>query len=470
VALKVLTLATAAERFENEARALMSLRSPHVPRVIEVGRSAEGWPFIVTELLEGRTLAEALDELEPRALLDVLRQVALALEEAHARGIVHRDLKPANVFLETVGRRIHAWVLDFGVARFIGPGPDLRVPPKPQSAPTAGPIGTPAFMAPEVCRGEPATEKADIFALGIIAYYGIAGRAPYDYPSPEPGPILLTHVTTPPRVLDLDRRGELVPPALRAVVTALLEPAPEARPSASELTEVLEGFRLPQGPGSADLPEPTEPLTGAAPSWNTLALGAVTAVLVAAGVVGAVHLGSLLGEGGSPFRREVSGETRARVASGEDARVPGGGSESGSEPAEPAEGARGASGREDSPQPRAPARTAGDPRPKSGSEDASSSGPVVFRGFRDILGDRSASEVAELIAPIRRAMRACAARHLAAGREVTVRIRRGASRWTARVSGEAPAPLERCLEAVRGSPSAERRGMVYLEVRLRGRR
>jgi len=136
-------------RFEREARAAASLRSPHVVRVFDVDASPEGLTYIVMELLEGRDLAdESLSTKIPLPqLIDWIVQTCAGLQEAHDNGIVHRDLKPANVFLSKIesGDRI-AKVLDFGISKVDATSTSLL------TGRAAGALGTPTYMAPEQIR------------------------------------------------------------------------------------------------------------------------------------------------------------------------------------------------------------------------------------------------------------------------------------------------------------------------------
>ena len=156
-------------RFARELRASRSLDSPYIVRVLD-GDAGAALPFLAMERLRGHTLAE-LFRREPRltgaALLALCRQVGTAIDAAAASGIVHRDLKPQNLFRCDDG----SWrVLDFGVALLVG-------------EPGAGEplvVGTPHYMAPEQARGAPADTRADLHALGAIAYRCATGRHPFD--------------------------------------------------------------------------------------------------------------------------------------------------------------------------------------------------------------------------------------------------------------------------------------------------
>jgi serine/threonine protein kinase len=159
-------------RFLREAAVAARLRSPHVAAVREVGTTAGEIPFIAMERLRGHDLAGQLRRvrrLAPPDVIALVRQVAAALNEAHAAGIVHRDLKPSNLFL--ADGATPTWkVLDFGVSKVAGHGGTL----------TAGRVvGTPGYMAPEQARGEDVDRRADTFSLAAIAYRCLTGHPPF---------------------------------------------------------------------------------------------------------------------------------------------------------------------------------------------------------------------------------------------------------------------------------------------------
>jgi serine/threonine protein kinase len=178
VALKVLTQHTgaSAERFKREARAASSIQSDHIVRVTDADIAPElgGAPFFVMEMLEGGDLERIAGD-RPASSVDVvgwLRQVARALDKAHAKGIVHRDLKPANLFLtKREDGSALVKVLDFGIA---------KVAAETTITHSDTLLGTPGFMAPEQAdssKGTPISFLADLYALGLIAFRLLTGRS-----------------------------------------------------------------------------------------------------------------------------------------------------------------------------------------------------------------------------------------------------------------------------------------------------
>jgi serine/threonine-protein kinase len=200
------------ERLLQEAEAAARLSHPNIVTLHDVGRCEQG-PYLVLELLRGRTLAERLAD-GPMAVAEALRiasEIAKGLAHAHERGVVHRDLTPGNVFLCGDGQ---VKLLDLGLAHAFG------------RRKLEG--GTPAYMAPEQERGAPEDERTDVYALGAILHHLLAGEPPFA-PGARRGP--------PPR---LEVPGA---PALGELVARCLAPDPVERPrDAGEVRAALEGL------------------------------------------------------------------------------------------------------------------------------------------------------------------------------------------------------------------------------------
>ncbi len=173
-------------RFEREARAAASIRHPNVVDVTDFGKSPDGVFFLVMEYVEGETLYHLLRRegtVNPQRAANIMRQVVAGVEAAHDEGILHRDLKPANIFLMQQRRKTtvedgFVKVGDFGLAKIVNADrSDLTSGSGPASR---GIIGTPEYMAPEQMQpGVQLDARADIYALGTIAYHMLGGRPPF---------------------------------------------------------------------------------------------------------------------------------------------------------------------------------------------------------------------------------------------------------------------------------------------------
>jgi len=264
------------ERFRREAEAAGRLRHPNVVDVTDFGFAAidDGQvAYLVMEYLDGCTLADILAEetrLPVSWTVDILEQVASALDEAHRQGIVHRDLKPENVWLEPNRRGGYTVkVLDFGLVKLgqltdpsaessgqpaaavePGEGETVFVPAAAADAATisgdaltqfGSVTGTPAYMSPEQCRGDEVDGRSDIYSLGIVAYRLLAGEVPF---TGDAAAVMRHHLTEPPPALRT--RARPVPRGIARVVMSALAKDPAARPSraggfASALRAAAEG-------------------------------------------------------------------------------------------------------------------------------------------------------------------------------------------------------------------------------------
>jgi predicted Ser/Thr protein kinase len=211
------------ERFLREARTAAKLSHPDIVPIYRADEM-EGVVFIVMAYIDGTSLAERLAAqaaLPPREITPILRDVALALDYAHARGVVHRDVKPENILVErSTGR---AWVTDFGIARV--------AEAKPLTA-TGQVLGTVHYMSPEQISGEHVDGRSDLYSLGVVGFRALTGRLPFD--NEAASAVLVAHVVKPaPKVRDI---APGVPAALAAVIDACLAKDPAAR---SETGRVL---------------------------------------------------------------------------------------------------------------------------------------------------------------------------------------------------------------------------------------
>lgn len=196
-----------------EAKLASEITHPNIVSVVDFGEDPHVGAFMVMELLEGQTLAQMGGRLSVRRACDVLAQVADAVDLIHRRGIVHGDIKAENIMLveEAAGtrRRRVARLLDFGLAQHIA----AEVPAHSDSV-----AGTPHYMAPERAMGGPASVATDVYALGVLGYFLLAGDVPFLGSQLE---ILEAHLhAKPPPIGPL--RGEPVDPALEALILRAL--------------------------------------------------------------------------------------------------------------------------------------------------------------------------------------------------------------------------------------------------------
>ena len=231
LALKVLSAELAGndqfrERFVRESRAAASLDHPHVIPIFDADE-ADGIPYIAMRYVDGSDLRSVMEEkgaIDPGRTLDILGQVAEALDWAHARGLVHRDVKPANILLErTPQRREHAYLSDFGVAKqALGRGLTT----------TGEFVGTIEYVAPEQISGKAIDGRADVYALGCILFECLAGAPAFDRDSTVG--LMYAHLEEPPPAIS-EKRAEL-PPALDEVIQRALAKSPDDRyPTAGAL-------------------------------------------------------------------------------------------------------------------------------------------------------------------------------------------------------------------------------------------
>src|SRR5271169_6703699 len=246
VAIKVLPESFARDpdrlrRFEQEARAAGQLNRPNIVIVHDFGMH-DGAPYVVQELLEGKTLREKMKDgaISPRRAAEYGIQIANGLAAAHEKGIIHRDLKPENIFVTKDGR---VKILDFGLAKLTQ---QEEAPPDVTSAPTRAALtepgmvmGTVGYMSPEQVRGKPADARSDIFAFGTILYEMLSGQRAF---LRESGPESLTAILKedPP---EFSGPAHNFPPGLERITRKCLEKSPEQRfQSASDLAFAIEAF------------------------------------------------------------------------------------------------------------------------------------------------------------------------------------------------------------------------------------
>ncbi|MBI4750211.1 MAG: protein kinase [Acidobacteria bacterium] len=222
-------------RFRQEGASTCRIKHPNAVTVYDFGMSSSGFAYLVMELLEGHSLVQELNlkgPLTPLRAAEILIPVCDVLAEAHAEGVIHRDIKPDNIFLHQTKRGEVVKVVDFGIAKLI----DHTTTSGRQGTPTAGLIGTPAYMAPERLRNRPYDGKADVYSLGITLFQMLTGRLPFEATeSGDLAAVILMQVTEePPWLRDLN---PAIPETVEAVVLKALHKNPATRPTPAELAQ-----------------------------------------------------------------------------------------------------------------------------------------------------------------------------------------------------------------------------------------
>ena len=223
------------QRFNREAKLASTLTDPHIVRVLDYGADRD-IHYLIMEYIEGKDLRETLEEQGPfswREALEIVDQLATALEHAHLYGVVHRDIKPQNMMLNDSGV---LKVLDFGIA---------RIPSLP-SLTQSGFVGSPYYVSPEQAMGEEIDTRSDIYSSGIVLYELLSGRIPFDAKSPWS--IINQHLTSEPPPLNL--ANDEIPKEVEHLVSRMVAKRPEDRfpnPSALRraLSAVLAGESIP---------------------------------------------------------------------------------------------------------------------------------------------------------------------------------------------------------------------------------
>jgi serine/threonine-protein kinase len=232
VAIKVLHQDAAAmgewrKRFEREARALSALAHPNIVSVTDSGID-RGVPFLVMELLQGKTLAELIKEgpLPLWRALDIGRQLLRGLAFAHSKAIVHRDLKPANVFLQVLPDQAdHVRLLDFGMAKFLDGSSARNVG---ETLTRVGAVfGTPAYMSPEQAKGGTADKRTDVYAAGALLFELLGGRRPFPQDTYEG--VVMAHLTQPVPSLAKLRPELTVAPSFQPLLERAMAKKPASR-------------------------------------------------------------------------------------------------------------------------------------------------------------------------------------------------------------------------------------------------
>lgn len=264
VAIKVLDAAATAEpdlveRFNREACAVSRVHHPNIVSIFDFGRTDDGLLFLAMEYIHGVTLTELVACSTPLPLaqaIDLIGQVAMALEAIHAAGLVHADLKSDNLLVQPLPRGQLVKVVDFGIARWLEPAGDDGGDSAPaevaagdgdEAAIAPHVRGTPGYIAPEVIRGRAPTQTADVYAAGVVLHLLLTGELPFV--GRHPGETLRRQLVAPVLPPSLARPD--VPETLDDLVLRATARDPGARyADATELRCAIEAAAVELSPGA----------------------------------------------------------------------------------------------------------------------------------------------------------------------------------------------------------------------------
>ncbi|HVS71514.1 MAG TPA: serine/threonine-protein kinase, partial [Phycisphaerae bacterium] len=281
------------EQFLREARAAAALEHPHIVHVYETGEAA-GYYYIAMELVEGGSLAALVKACGP---LDVARACQLGAEAAEAlafaaqHGITHRDIKPGNLMLSRSGR---CKVTDFGLAHIADPADGFAMPKNA--------VGTPAYIAPELLNGFPASAKSDVYSHACTMFFLLTGKTPFQ--SRDKAALLRMHLDMPPPSITSLRPD--LPDSLAKVINRALSKNPDDRPGPDTFAKQLRAHTIPLGASQSMSLSATGPFVPAPPAATGEATGnqphtkkpvviglIVAVVLVIAAAIVALFIGKI---------------------------------------------------------------------------------------------------------------------------------------------------------------------------------
>jgi serine/threonine protein kinase len=260
-------------RFAMEAKAASSLKHPNILTIYEVGESEAG-PYLVTEYVDGDTVRGLLNDgaLPLEKAVDVTLQASEGVASAHAVGMVHRDLKPENLMVNREGR---VKILDFGLAKLLRPGEEAL---NAARTATGMIIGTAGYLSPEQLRGGKASERSDVFALGLVLYEMLTGDNPFRRNNAVDTFTAIMRDDPPPLPEKLGPASSHVVPVLaRALAKKPEDRYPSARELASDLRQAH--ARISPPPRAAESVA-GDPGRARAP-WEVLVAGGILALAVA---------------------------------------------------------------------------------------------------------------------------------------------------------------------------------------------
>ena len=314
VAVKILhpSLAASPEvrnRFEREALAVGKIDHPNCVSVYDSGRLPDGSLYLAMELLEGKSLADVLEEegqLAPGRALHILGHILRGLSHIHQAGLIHRDIKPENIFLVRQGDDMdYAKILDFGIAKGMTAN-DLDDGVKLTQAGMA--FGTPIYMAPEQALGNPMDGRADLYAAAIMGYEMLAGQPPFY--SDDKLEVMSMHTARPVPAMRtrLIKGGRAIPSSIERLIVKGLTKKPSDRYASADifLAAVEEALHTPDG-GRTDVNFERVGDTGSQP---LVSLDGNVSVTGASDIVSEAHSENIM----ASIEDELSSPQMVRVA------------------------------------------------------------------------------------------------------------------------------------------------------------
>ena len=289
------------KRFAHEAKAIAALEHPHILPVHDFGTEGK-LNYMVMRYVEGGTLSNLMGKSIPHErIVQIVGNVARALDYAHEQGVIHRDIKPSNILIDKHGEVL---LTDFGIAKMVEGSSSTQLT-------AAGSIlGTPAYMSPEQAQGQKIDGRSDIYSLGVVLYELLTGRPPYE--AETPFAIVLKHINDPlppPRSV----KPDIPEPFERVVLKAMSKDPTQRFETASDMEQALqkalkesEGRMVVTDPPTVNAalmedtqlhPIETQPKTGK--SMSPFLIGGIIAVVLLClfGVGGAVVFGFLSSSG-----------------------------------------------------------------------------------------------------------------------------------------------------------------------------
>jgi len=215
-------------RFKNEAKLAATLNHNNICSVYDFGKLDDGTPYLVMDLLQGKTLSHMITKdgrLEPNLTVRMIAQVCDGLTHAHSRDVVHRDLKPSNIMVEETEQGEIAKIVDFGIAKSL----EVNAPSLTATHET---IGSPYYMSPEQCQAQPVDRRTDIYSLGCLMYECLAGRPPFQ--ASNALQMMYSHVNSQPDPFSVTVPDAVIPDKLEAVILKAMAKNPADRYQATE--------------------------------------------------------------------------------------------------------------------------------------------------------------------------------------------------------------------------------------------